>query len=358
MPPPNARQYLQTLVGGTIYTPTERRPNTVVSLDADTVLVRTADSPAQPVRISEIQAAIDRVWAGEEVLIRPQSVGYRSSFIGAVLDSLPDVEVLGNPPRARRGPGEHRVQPKAPGRNPPWEYDELILALDLYLRRGQPPTSDPDVVALSDLLNRLPIHTERPDRERFRNPNGVHMKLGNFKAPDPSYEGRGLSAGGRGVYEVWARFATDPGGLTAAVTRIRAAAADGDGLPPEEYEAEAVEGRILFRWHRARERNPAVVKRKKASVLRRTGRLACEVCDVDFSERYGDLGEGFIECHHTLPLATGSPRITRLADLAVVCPNCHRMLHRAKEPLSVESLRGIVRGSARRRGQPIGPAPR
>jgi 5-methylcytosine-specific restriction protein A len=58
------------------------------------------------------------------------------------------------------------------------------LALDLYLRaRGHIPSPcDDQVVQLSDLLNRLPIHTVRPDLEKFRNPNGVVLTITNFAA--------------------------------------------------------------------------------------------------------------------------------------------------------------------------------
>jgi hypothetical protein len=63
-------------------------------------------------------------------------------------------------------------------RNPPWSRDELILALDLYFQY-KPTTigkAHPKVVELSELLEELPIHADRPDRPRFRNPNGVYME--------------------------------------------------------------------------------------------------------------------------------------------------------------------------------------
>ena len=63
-------------------------------------------------------------------------------------------------------------------RNPPWQRDELILALDLYFRH-RPDTigkKHPEVAALSELLNKLPIHPDRPDTAKFRNVNGTYMK--------------------------------------------------------------------------------------------------------------------------------------------------------------------------------------
>jgi predicted HNH restriction endonuclease len=123
-------------------------------------------------------------------------------------------------------------------------------------------------------------------------------------------------------------------GVTAE-SDIRTAASD-----DEEDE----EGRTLLRLHRTRERKPRLVRLKKQNVVKTTGLLACEICSFDFGAIYGPLGEGFAECHHRLPLAV-SPGVatTRLADLAVVCANCHRMLHR-RPYYTVEQLREIVQG--------------
>ena len=230
-----------------------------------------------------------------------------------------------------------------PGRNPTWARDELILALELYLRRRRhlPGADDPDVQELSAFLNSLPIHTVRPDLERFRNPNGVALKLANFAALDPQYPGAGMRAGGRLDAVVWDRFAPRPDELGHVVETIRNAAA-ASLLPsvPEadEEEFEADEGRLLTRLHRRRERSAALVKRKKDAVHKAHGTLSCEVCGFDFARRYGDLGAGFIEAHHILPLATAGTTTTRLADLALVCSNCHRMLHRAKPWMTPATL--------------------
>lgn len=80
-------------------------------------------------------------------------------------------------------------------RNPGWQKDELILALDLYFRMepGQIHARNPLVVELSDTLNKLPIHWDKDDYEKFRNPNGVGLKLSNFLALDETYSGTGMS---------------------------------------------------------------------------------------------------------------------------------------------------------------------
>ena len=103
------------------------------------------------------------------------------------------------------------------------------------------------------------------------------------------------------------------------------------------------EGGVQFRLHRLKERKSRAVRRKKEIVLERTGALLCESCDFDFEHVYGLLGKNFAECHHRTPLSRLTERHkTRLSELAIVCSNCHRMIHRSKPMLTVEQLRIIV----------------
>ena len=64
----------------------------------------------------------------------------------------------------------------------------------------------------------------------------------------------------------------------------------------------------------------------------------------DFAVEYPGVGDGFIEVHHRAPLADRAPEgsKTKLEDLALVCANCHRMLHR-NELISIDGLRAIAR---------------
>ena len=72
--------------------------------------------------------------------------------------------------------------------------------------------------------------------------------------------------------------------------------------------------------------------------------MECEVCDFIFRKRYGELGKKFIECHHTKPLSEYRPNEkTRLEDLALLCANCHRMIHAKRPWLTVDQLREIFR---------------
>ncbi|WP_113653182.1 HNH endonuclease [Pedobacter namyangjuensis] len=102
--------------------------------------------------------------------------------------------------------------------------------------------------------------------------------------------------------------------------------------------------REAFRRHIWRERSPAIINLCKTRAIE-NGNLHCECCDFDFKKIYGSIGTNFIECHHRVPIATGGERKTYLEDLALVCSNCHRMLHRMKDDKSyytTDSLKKII----------------
>jgi HNH endonuclease len=115
---------------------------------------------------------------------------------------------------------------------------------------------------------------------------------------------------------------------------------------PEDLDTldmEYMEGAAKYVTHLRRERNPNAVESKKDAVLTETGKLACEVCDIDFESVYGSLGTRYCEVHHRLPLASiATERVTKLSDLAVVCSNCHRMIHRSNPMYSIAELKQLV----------------
>jgi 5-methylcytosine-specific restriction protein A len=92
--------------------------------------------------------------------------------------------------------------------------------------------------------------------------------------------------------------------------------------------------------HQRRERARHLVEKRKALALSKHGKLECEVCGFNFATVYGDRGTGFIECHHTKPVETlGDGTRTRLQDLALVCSNCHRMIHAKRLWLTIAELK-------------------
>lgn len=220
------------------------------------------------------------------------------------------------------------------------------MALELYLRVGATiGVSHSEVVNLSKTLRGLPLHTEVRRSAKYRSPNSVHLKLQNFLAIDPAYSGRGLSHSGRGERQVWEAFAEDQPGLLHLVRTIREEALILDDAPAYTEEGEEVfpEGRILYRAHRTRERNASLLKKAKAVWIRSDDGLRCRVCGFDFQVAYGDLGSGYVECHHDVPVSELRPGSrTRISDLTPVCANCHRMLHRRRPWASVAELRDNV----------------
>jgi hypothetical protein len=131
----------------------------------------------------------------------------------------------------------------------------------------------------------------------------------------------------------WAPFASGTSISDAAARHLEELwAAHTIGVPSlglSDHELSALEGKVLYRMvrHRSRERSLRQAKLDEAS---RLGQLRCEVpgCGFDFAERYGALGRGYAQVHHLHPLASVDvPSRTTLADLAIVCANCHVMIH-------------------------------
>jgi 5-methylcytosine-specific restriction protein A len=91
-------------------------------------------------------------------------------------------------------------------------------------------------------------------------------------------------------------------------------------------------------YHRKIERNGTAAKNAK-----KFHGYSCQACDLNFGERYGEIGEGFIEAHHLKPIATleeGVPVKYDLAsEFAVLCANCHRMIHRTKDPSDLQGFK-------------------
>jgi predicted HNH restriction endonuclease len=114
------------------------------------------------------------------------------------------------------------------------------------------------------------------------------------------------------------------------------------GLDPNEKTFK--EGKEQMRLHLVKERNQNLVKQAKAQWLQDTnGKLHCGVCGFSFLEKYGKHGAGFIEAHHGVPIASLTVETTvTIADLASVCSNCHRMIHRYQPLLTTQQLKQII----------------
>lgn len=218
-------------------------------------------------------------------------------------------------------------------------YDEVTLALQLYLRKGV--GSLEQAKPLSEELRAWPIEGHFAAEPSFRNEQSVRSKLYNLRwlATDGT---RGRGNVGAQTEAVWREFGADLERVDATAAEIRkalATVAHGSTSAEDEYESD--ESGIRLVAHRQRERDSDLPRRKRAQVKRLTGALACEACGFDSSAAWGV--EGIIECHHLIPVSELEPgETTKLADVRLLCPNCHRLVHSRGKWLTWEELVAYV----------------
>ena len=77
--------------------------------------------------------------------------------------------------------------------------------------------------------------------------------------------------------------------------------------------------------------------------------LSCSVCEFDFESEYGELGKGFIHVHHLKQVADIGKeyKVDPITDLRPVCPNCHAMIHKRKEPYTIEEMKERMKNASR-----------
>ena len=93
-------------------------------------------------------------------------------------------------------------------RNPPWDYDEIIIALDVYMKhRPKVPEKDSkEISELSQTLRSLAVRLGNHVSDDYRNVNGVYMKLMNFHHINPEHSGKGLERVSRLDKEIFMEF--------------------------------------------------------------------------------------------------------------------------------------------------------
>ncbi len=234
-------------------------------------------------------------------------------------------------------------------KNPRWHRDELILTLNLYfnLNSNSFTSTNKKIIELSDILKKLPIYSHEQRNSEFRNANGVNMKLSNFTAIDPNNSGKGLTSVSKLDRQTFFEFHNKKDELK-RISEIILETLNHQETVNKLYSIEnehieiiheGFEGEVILKLHKVRERNSNLSKSKKVKVFKETGKLQCEVCNFDFFATYGELGEGYIECHHNKPLSTYDIRQkTTLDDLSLVCSNCHKMIHRNNGDMSIQGI--------------------
>ncbi len=212
--------------------------------------------------------------------------------------------------------------------NPKWTREEVILALELYIECGEktPPASDSKVKELSDLLRSFPHHSEAARKPSFRNPDGVAFKLQNLRQVAT---GKGLGNVSKVDRTVWNELGSEPYKLKMLATLIKAGINTLNEVRENEpsYDVFA-EGRVVTETHLRRERDP-VLRARLIEQRKKKGQLTCDLCAKGTTGIQASFAESTYEAHHIIPLALGEERSTRIADMALLCACCHRLVHKA-----------------------------
>ncbi len=109
----------------------------------------------------------------------------------------------------------------------------------------------------------------------------------------------------------------------------------------DEESINSLEGRKKERLVRFYERNPKI----RTRAISYHG-FTCKVCNFNFKNVYGEMGENFIEVHHLIPISNFEEerQVNYKTDMTVLCSNCHRMIHRKRNNhLSIDELKKVLR---------------
>src|SRR4051794_29012759 len=101
--------------------------------------------------------------------------------------------------------------------NADWTREELILALELFLRGEEARKSARELDALSATLNALSIHPVDKRSSPFRDPDGVRRRLSYFAQIAEGQQVPGHSE----YHDVWLAYRDDPAALGHEAARIK-----------------------------------------------------------------------------------------------------------------------------------------
>jgi len=240
---------------------------------------------------------------------------------------------------------------------------ELIIPALKYMR------DNPGGVTTSQLIDHL-IDTMRPDGHDMEIISGRHdtyfsQKVRNLKSHD-TFKKKNLasyqSIGKQGLWKITPdgikyldgiEIIADDSKPEDIVTSL-----SNQGFNKKTLEKEAENNYTGLIIEEGSLDKRTVTQRNRSSKLRgiainefkeqHGGQLFCVACGFNFMEVYGELGKDFIELHHAEPIHLmdiEGQKITiieALKKVFMVCPNCHRMIHRAPGMLSIDDLKSLL----------------
>ncbi len=105
-----------------------------------------------------------------------------------------------------------------------------------------------------------------------------------------------------------------------------------------------IEGKMIPRVHSERERDSKIIKVAKQRRVSMCGRLDCDICGFNFKDKYGERGADIIEGHHIKPVSQmGENEITKVEDIALICSNCHRIIHSKSQILTIDEVKELLK---------------
>lgn len=236
-------------------------------------------------------------------------------------------------------------------KNPDWTKEELVLALDLYfkLEHGQMHGTNPAVIQLSKDLKALGVHSDIANPVAFRSVNSVSLKLANLKRLDKNFSGIGMKGGSNIEKAVWAEYSSNRDLLTREAEVIRRKylqpkATEGSKELKTEEPASSYSSEFKFLIHRNLDTNP-ITRRLKINAVRNEGQdLKCTVCNLDFISFYGQIGVDALEIHYAEAIEEPvEQQSIQIGKYAIVCSNCHEILDKHYELITVLNLRKMIR---------------
>jgi 5-methylcytosine-specific restriction protein A len=109
----------------------------------------------------------------------------------------------------------------------------------------------------------------------------------------------------------------------------------------EDGRSRDLESAKRYRQHRSIERNP-----KHSREVKRVQGTRCKACRWEMGELYGAKAAGVAHAHHLIPLSSlADGEIARFDpqdDFAVLCPNCHAVIHKLDDVSDLEGLRAMI----------------
>ncbi|MCD7847860.1 MAG: hypothetical protein LUG49_07560 [Oscillospiraceae bacterium] len=198
--------------------------------------------------------------------------------------------------------------------------DEVILALDVLFSSGNKRVNadSPEMIELSRLLNRLPIHLKQQYGDSFRTNCGIAQQLNSFMRSKE--KGCKVQNVGAMFYEVASEFdgrESELHQIAEAIRRNEEAYSSLFGSTPEGGRfPEEVLLEHLHRLIETRDGGKLPVKER------------CDVCGINLIQYYRPCGQILVNHLIVSPTEMDFEKKYRADDFITVCPTCHDVLHR------------------------------